>query len=70
MGTGILIIQKGGIHMFTYDFSKFFSFKVWMKEQLSKHDVLNMGMNALDDLKDKYRKQFEEELETGILKEI
>lgn len=56
--------------MFTYDYTTFFSFRAWMEEQLSKHDILNMGMNALDDLKYEYGKQFEEELERGILKEV
>lgn len=56
--------------MFTYDFTKFFTFKAWIKEQLAAHDVANMGMNALDDLKETYQKQFEHELEMGILKEV
>lgn len=54
--------------MYTYDFTDFFSFKSWMKKELSCYDKL--GQNAYDDLCDDLKEQFNCEVEFGIIHEI
>lgn len=54
--------------MYTYDFTNFFSFKSWMRTELSCYD--NLEKNAYDDLCEKLKEKFDREVEFGILHEI
>jgi len=56
--------------MYTYDFNNFFSFKVWLKNELSVYDTANMGMNAYDDLVYELTRKSEDELDKGYIKEV
>lgn len=55
--------------MFTYDFTHFFSFRSWLRKELSYYDK-DLGCNAKEDLIEALTSKFDNELITGYLHEI